>query len=64
MLMNRTTELFSNVCMKKCATPLYLKSIQSGHEVKYIYSMNDKMFLKNFMWSGNPSSVVIQTPYW
>jgi len=21
--------LFSNVCLKKCATPLYLKSIQS-----------------------------------
>jgi len=41
--------LFSNVSLKKCATPLYLKSIQSGHEVKSQITKR-----KNVKCSGNP----------
>jgi len=40
--------ILSNVCLKKCATPLYLKSIQSRHEVKFQLSQNAKMSLKKF----------------
>jgi len=40
--------LLRNVCVKKCATTLYLNSIQSSHEVKFQYSKNDKMSLKEF----------------
>ena len=35
------------VYLKKCATPILLKIIHNKHIVKFKYSQNDKMSLKN-----------------
>jgi len=48
---------FKNSCATTIwATPLYLKSIQSRHEVKFQYSQNNKMSLKKFqvIWQSQP----------
>jgi len=50
--------MFSNICLKKCATPLSLKSIQVVHEVKLQVAQSDKTSLENFKLSGNPISNV------
>jgi len=47
--------LFRNVCLKKRATLLYLKSIQSKHEVNFNNHKTKKCPWKNFKWSVNPS---------
>jgi len=58
------TLLFSIICLKKCAAPIYLKTIQNGIKQNFNNHKMTKCPWKKFRWSGNHGDHRYDSHHW